>query len=160
MYYVRHFTWLLAILSTVSLLAAQPAPSFSLPTNSSSQIDLDSLRGKVVCLDFWASWCDPCRKSFPWMDSLQSKYGERGFTVVAVNLDKKREAAMDFLEKHSSSFPIAFDPTGTTAEKYGVKGMPNSFLIDRVGNIVFTHLGFREADKAMLEQQIEKAIAK
>lgn len=158
---VKRVAWILILLSTLfTPIFAKPAPTFTLPIDKGGSICLDSLRGKVVYLDFWASWCDPCRKSFPWMETLQKKFGEKGFKVVAVSLDKKREAADDFLEKHPGSFIVAFDPTGTTAQKYEIKAMPSSFLIDRDGNIVSTHQGFREADTDSLQAHIEEIVGK
>ncbi len=153
-------TLLLALLLPMSCLtAAQPAPLFSLPGQNTS-VSLEALRGKVVYLDFWASWCDPCRKSFPWMDQLQHKYADKGLVVLAVNLDSKAESADKFLAQHPTSFSIAFDPSGSTPKAYHVKGMPSSFLIDREGNIVSTHIGFQEKDTKSLEQQVVELLGK
>src|ERR1051325_706536 len=91
------------------------APSFDLPTKNGT-VSLDSLRGKVVLVDFWASWCGPCRQSFPWMSKLYETYSQKGFVIVAVNLDKKQEQANDFLAEFSPPFIVAFDPAGKTAE--------------------------------------------
>jgi cytochrome c biogenesis protein CcmG/thiol:disulfide interchange protein DsbE len=132
----------------VSILAwADPAPKFV-------------LRGRVVYLDFWASWCAPCRKSFPWMDELQKKYGDLGLTVIGVNLDRERDKAYTFLSKLKPGFKIAFNPDGSVAEKYQVKGMPSSYLIDRQGNIVYTHLGFEEKEAKVIEDQIKELLSK
>lgn len=136
--------------------AAQPAPNFKLPTFK-SDISLSAFRGKVVYVDFWASWCEPCRKSFPWMDEIQARYG-KNLKVIAINLDQKREDATGFLKKLNPKFTVAFDPAGKIAEAYRVKGMPSSYLIDQRGNIVSSHTGFRGSDKEKLELQIEKLI--
>ena len=101
------------------------APGFRLPTQRGS-VSLDSLQGKVVYVDFWASWCVPCGKSFPWLQSVQDKYRSRGLVVVAINLDKEREAALEFLQAHPSKLLVAFDPEGTAALAYRVPGMPSS----------------------------------
>jgi cytochrome c biogenesis protein CcmG/thiol:disulfide interchange protein DsbE len=132
----------------------QPAPDFSLPT-AQGEIELNKLQGQVVYLDFWASWCGPCRKSFPWMKAMQSRYGRDGLKVIAVNLDKKREQAEKFLEELQAQFTVAFDPEGKVAEQYQLVGMPTSFLIDRQGRIHSTHIGFREPDKGRMEAEIQ-----
>jgi cytochrome c biogenesis protein CcmG/thiol:disulfide interchange protein DsbE len=138
---------------------AKPAPAFSLPT-ATGTISLDSLRGHVVYLDFWASWCDPCRKSFPWMNELQKNFADKGLTVIAVDLDAKRESADKFLSTHPAGFTVAFDPKATLPPLYNVKAMPSSFLIDKEGNIVSTHIGFQDKDTANLEKQVVELLAK
>ena len=127
---------------------ARPAPRFSLPGRTGT-IALDSLRGRVVYVDFWASWCEPCRRSFPWLNALNERYSARGLTVVAINLDKDRRAADAFLERFPASFPVAFDPSGKTAEAFGVSVMPSSFLIGPTGTLLSSHPGFdpRKTDK-------------
>jgi len=144
----------LFLFTVMSLPArAEQAPLFKLPTSHGS-VSLDSLRGQVIYLDFWASWCDPCRKSFPWMNELQNKYSDQGLTIIAVNLDTKQESLDKFLTKHPAHFAVAFDPGGTVAGLYQIKGMPSSFLIDRQGNIVSSHIGFLEKDTKSLEERI------
>jgi thiol-disulfide isomerase/thioredoxin len=137
----------------------RPAPAFSLP-GTTGTVALDSLRGRVVYLDFWASWCGPCRASFPWMATMQQRYAANGFTVVAVNLDKERRAAETFLARHPAGFPVAFDPAGRTAEAYGVSAMPMSFLIGRDGAILSTHAGFAPGKAGELEARIREACAR
>jgi len=136
---------------------AQKAPDFSLPTDGQT-INLKKLRGKVVYIDFWASWCTPCRKSFPWMNEMNSRYDSRDFTIIAVNLDASREDAGKFLEKLPAEFTIAYDPDGKVAEKYRVSAMPSSYLVDRKGNLVFAHKGYREGEAAEIEEKIRKLI--
>lgn len=134
-----------------------PAPEFQLQ-GLSSTVKLSDASGKLVYLDYWASWCGPCRQSFPWMNELQSRYGSQGLQVVAVNLDAKPEDARRFLEMQPASFAVAFDPKGQTPRLYGVKGMPSSFLIGRDGKVLWRHTGFKGSDKAELEQQIAAAL--
>ena len=122
-------------------------------------VNLSNYRGRVVYLDFWASWCVPCRKSFPWMNAMQKQYGKYGFDVVAVNLDEDRELAEQFLSQIPAAFTVAFDPTGKTAESYSVQVMPSSFLIDRNGELVAEHRGFRKVDSASLEKEIRQLLA-
>lgn len=154
-----HFQQLLAVfLLTLSLntFAQEPAPDFTLPTlPGNGEISLSSLKGRVVYVDFWATWCPPCRKSFPWMDEMQAQYGADGLTIVAISIDRNRELAERFIETMEPGFTVAHDPQGTVSRKYQVSAMPTSYLIDRKGNIVSSHIGFRKSDEAKLERKIE-----
>lgn len=147
------FALALSLFTSPLALAQKIAPDFILPSEDGPLV-LSELQGKVIYLDFWASWCPPCRESFPWMNELQKKYGTRGLKVIAVNLDKERDSVRNFLAATPSSVSIAYDPEGAIAENYGVMGMPSSYLIDRSGNLHSSHIGFRDKDKAALEQQI------
>ena len=129
------------------------APALQLPSLD-GEMNLAQLQGKVVYLDFWASWCDPCRDSFPWMAAIKEKYGASGFEVVAVNLDRDRALADEFLKKMTVNFVVAFDASGESAEQYNLRGMPASYLIGRDGSIQASHLGFNDSDKAKLEAAI------
>jgi thiol-disulfide isomerase/thioredoxin len=137
--------------------AAQTAPDFTLPSTGKS-INLQEYRGKVVYLDFWASWCTPCRKSFPWMNALHKRYAKDGLVVLAVNLDENKQEVGRFLDKYPAEFTVAFDPEGKIAELYQLKGMPSSYLIDKQGNIVMSHIGFRHDDAAQLEKHIKNLL--
>ena len=117
-------------------------------------LDLPHLRGNVVYVDFWASWCGPCRQSFPWMAELQHKYGPDGLVVVAVNVDHERHEADQFLREFSPDFRIVYDAQGVLAERYHLKGMPTSFLIDRDGKVQLEHVGFRQADREALTERV------
>jgi len=122
----------------------------------SDLIDLDDHRGKVVVIDFWASWCVPCRRSFPWLDEMQDKYREQGLVVIGVNLDADASEAEAFLREFPVSFQIVKDPDGTLAREYEVIAMPSSYVIDRNGEISVRHLGFkiarlREYEDALLD---------
>lgn len=134
-----------------------PAPKLSLPTKD-GKISLSELRGKVVLLDFWASWCGPCRQSFPWMNEMQGKYENQGFEVVAVNVDQKPEAAAEFLSQIPAAFTVAYDPEGKTPEAYEVMGMPSAYLIDRNGHIHSQHIGFHNDNKETYEAAIRSLL--
>ena len=139
--------------------AGQPAPAFALPTAKGETIALDKLRGKVVYVDFWASWCAPCRRSFPWMNEMHQKYGPRGFAIVAINVDKKRSDAERFLVQNPANFTVVYDEAGGTPAAYGVKGMPSSYLIDARGNVTFVERGFLDENKAELESRVATLVA-
>ncbi len=139
-------------------MAAEKARRFRLP-GTTGVVDLAKLRGKVVYLDFWASWCIPCRKSFPWMNMLQARYKEKGFEVIAISLDEAPGDATAFLRKYPAAFTVAFDRRGKVAEAYGLKVMPTSYLLDRNGLIVETFQGFNTRHKAKAEAAIERLVA-
>lgn len=136
----------------------QPAPPIQLSGMKGEQ-SLAALRGQVVLVDFWASWCGPCAQSFPWLGTLQEKLQAQGFTVLAVNVDKQRKKADAFLAQHPASFLVAFDPQGTVAAAYGLPGMPSSYLIDRAGILRRAHTGFRPEETQELEEQIRALLA-
>lgn len=139
-------------------MAAQPAPELVLQL-ASEQVNLSDYKGKVVYLDFWASWCKPCQRSFPWMNDMQAKYGDKGFTIIAINLDSERELADDFLRKLPAHFPVAYDPQGNSAQSYKLKGMPTSYLIDKAGNLRIAHQGFHVEKQPKYEQEIQGLLA-
>lgn len=129
------------------------APDFTLQ-GPQKQVKLSDYQGQIVYLDFWASWCQPCRKSFTWMNKMQSLYGKEGFKVIAINLDESRQKADKFLQQIPANFDVAYDPRGYTAETYNVKAMPSSYLIDTKGNVIHANLGFRGNDEEKLEARI------
>jgi len=118
------------------------APDVALQTADGRIVQLASYGGKVLLVDFWASWCTSCKTSFPALDSLFTEFQPRGFEVLAVNLDEKRRDADAFLGERPHHLTVLFDPKGTSPSAFGVKGMPTSFLIDRTGHIRFTHMGY------------------
>jgi cytochrome c biogenesis protein CcmG, thiol:disulfide interchange protein DsbE len=135
------------------------APDFTLPARSGTA-SLHDLRGKVVLVDFWASWCIPCRQSFPWMASMRERYAAQGLEIVAINLDKKRDAADAFLGLFQVAFTVAFDPAGQTAEAFHVEGMPSSFIVSRTGEIVASHIGFQQTSAEKVEAEIKEALSR
>lgn len=141
------------ILANACLAAPQPAKNFEL-NSSSLPSELSDLKGQVVYVDFWASWCKPCRNSFPWMNAIQQKYADQGLQIITVNLDSERHLADEFLQKIPTQLPIVFDPEGKIASAYQIVGMPSSYLIDRAGKIRFSHTGFFNKNKTLYEQEI------
>jgi thiol-disulfide isomerase/thioredoxin len=119
---------------------------------------LRHLRGRVVLLDFWASWCGPCKESFPWMNALHDRFGAQGLQIIAVNVDRRREDAARFLARTPARFSIAYDPQGQAAAAYAVPAMPSSVLIGADGRVLQVHAGFKPEDTAALEAAIESAL--
>ena len=124
-----------------------------------ADLDLSAYRGKVVYVDFWASWCGPCKQSFPWMQTMKDTYDRQGLTVIAINLDLDHADADKFLERFRPTFEVRFDPKGRIAEFYKVQAMPSSVLIDRHGVTRFTHEGFRPVDGPTYEAQVQELLA-
>jgi len=120
--------------------------------------NLSKYNGKVVIVDFWASWCVPCRRSFPWMNAMQEKYAADGLIIIAVNLDRNAEDAARFLEKYPANFEITYDPEGALAKEYGVEVMPSSFIIGRNGDRYERHSGFKVKRQDEYEATIQAAL--
>jgi thiol-disulfide isomerase/thioredoxin len=125
---------------------------------TAGDFDLGRYRGKVVLVDFWASWCAPCRQSFPWLNSMQQRYADQGLVVIGLNVDRAREDADRFLRDVPAQFEIAYDPEGVLAKRYDLMGMPSSLLFDRSGRLVRTHVGFKLADREAREAQVRKLL--
>jgi peroxiredoxin len=138
--------------------AVEKAPDFQLPQIDGNTVSLSDLKGSVVYVDFWATWCPPCRESFPWMESMHQRYQDLGLQIVAISLDQKSDLIKSFLKSHNASFTILHDSEGGTAEAFEVKGMPSSYLVDRKGNIRMRHAGFNDDDKAELESKIKQLL--
>ena len=151
-----------ALIASVGSATAQEvgsrAPTFDLP-GSVKPVRFADFKGRVVYVDFWASWCAPCKQSFPWMNDMQAKYGPRGFSIVGINVDQKREDADKFLASTPANFLVGYDTTGKVAEAYQPKGMPTSFLIGADGKVRAVHVGFKDGQRADLEREIEAALA-
>jgi thiol-disulfide isomerase/thioredoxin len=129
------------------------------PCHAGPPIDLARFYGQVVYLDFWASWCVPCRQSFPWMQALKNTYERQGLTVIAINVDHDRADAEQFLQRFHPDFTVQFDPQGSFAERFKVAGMPTSVIIDRHGVQRFTHVGFRPADREASESELRALLS-
>ena len=138
------------ILMSTNLLAGE--------IKSIEKFDLNLYRGKVVYLDFWASWCKPCQKSFPWMNQLKARYPSDKFEVVTINVDARAEDMQNFLRQVPADFTIYHDPRGTLAGKFALPGMPTSFLIDKSGRAVNKHIGFYKKNLPAIESEIESLL--
>lgn len=131
-------------------------PSQQLPATGIPEVQHSE--GQYVYIDFWASWCGPCRQSFPWMNTLHTKYAGRGLKVVAINVDAKRADADKFLLHTPAKFTLAFDERGESAKRLAIKTMPTSILVNPEGRVVWVHSGFRSEDAAMLEERISSTL--
>jgi thiol-disulfide isomerase/thioredoxin len=120
--------------------------------------EVQKTTGQYIYIDYWASWCGPCRQSFPWMNALQAKLGPKGLKVVAVNVDAKRTDADKFLSHTPAQFTIAYDPQGESAKKLAIKTMPTSMLVSPEGRVLFVHSGFRAEETLQLEAKISAAM--
>ena len=145
--------------AALALAVGDPAPPLALPDGAGQQVELAKLRGSVVFVDFWASWCGPCKRSFPWMNEMSRKYASKGLQVVAINVDKKRDDADRFLKALPAEFTVLYDAAGSSPAAWQVKSMPSSYLVDASGRIAWVENGFRDERKAELEERIRSAIA-
>jgi cytochrome c biogenesis protein CcmG, thiol:disulfide interchange protein DsbE len=143
----------LRTLAALVLASALLAPT-AIAHEDLATLDLSAYKGKVVYLDFWASWCTPCRRSFPWLDAMQRKHGDAGLVVITVNVDTERKLATDFLREVPVGFKVYYDPKGELAAKWQLLGMPSSFLIDRSGKVRSRHESFKTEQTAALEAQL------
>ncbi|MCG8043436.1 MAG: TlpA family protein disulfide reductase [Candidatus Thiodiazotropha endolucinida] len=122
------------------------------------EFDLEQYRGRVVLLDFWASWCGPCREAFPWLNEMHRKYQGAGLEIIGINLDEVRGEAQQFLINTPVEFTIHYDPKGLLAKHYDLQGMPASYLIGRDGRLLVTHTGFFRSQAAEREAEILRAL--
>jgi len=137
----------------------ETAPAFSARSlNGGDNISLGAYRGKVVYLDFWASWCAPCQAALPALEELRKEFPADQFQVIAVNVDTDPEKALALLAKHKIGYPSAADPDGVVPESFGLKTMPTSYLIDRAGVVRLVHPGFRSSDVADLRARIKTLV--
>lgn len=140
--------------SALAIGAGTLAPEIGLKDLSGRGVSIASLKGKVVLVDFWASWCAPCREELPVLETLYKKYRARGFEVVGVNLDQSPDNVQRFLSGMPLSFRVVHDRGRAVADRYAPAKMPSSFLIDRKGVVRHVHAGFRASDRSALDQQI------
>lgn len=133
---------------------------FRLPVlGGAAEVSLADVRGKVVYLDFWASWCGPCRKAIPLYETMYREIGTEHFEILAINLDENEQDALEFLEQRQITYPVLLDPAGATALDWGVRVMPTSFLLDREGRIVREFPGFETSHFAEIRHEIETLLA-
>lgn len=162
----RHLALALSLFALVAMPAlalavdvGEPPPEINLPElTSGKKISLAALRGKVVVVDFWASWCAPCKEEMPVLESLYKRFKDSGLVVVGVSVDNEAANAKKFLSSVKVSFPIVHDAGHTVADKFKPPRMPTSYVIDKAGKIRFVHAGFRKEDGKKLEEEIAKLL--
>lgn len=143
---IRIITFLFTCLITMQLQAATiegPAPDFTLKSLSGKNLKLSEMRGEVIMINFWASWCGPCRQEMPILEKIYQKYQPLGFTLLGVNVEEDINDAKDYLKDVEVSFPILFDNTNKVSQLYEIIAMPSTILIDRDGNMRFLHQGYK-----------------
>ncbi len=155
------FFLLLSASWSLALSEGDSAPLFKAKSlTGGNVVELRSFRGKVVYLDFWASWCGPCRKSLPELNKLRAELAGRDFEVVAVNLDENAEDGLGFLKQFPVDYPIAADSSGKLPEAYGVEAMPTSYIIDQQGVVRMVHAGYRDGDIAEIKAKVLQLLKK
>lgn len=147
-----------------SAQASEPHPMhWELPLlaegDDTTQLRVEDYQGKIVYVDFWASWCRPCIKSMPFLNALRDEFKSRGFEVLAVNVDQNKADALSFLQKHPVNYPVAHDNSSQLLKHLNVVGLPSAFLLDADGVPTLVHAGFKESDKAYLRAMIDRALA-
>lgn len=147
-----------ALLHRIILIFMASACSASL--YAAEILDLSQYKNeKAVYIDFWASWCGPCRQSFPWLNKMNAQYAAQGFKIIAVNVDADRDDADEFLTDHPAQFDVLYDPEGTLAEKFNILGMPSAVLITRAGEVFSQHIGFKNDRAKHYEESIKQLLA-
>jgi thiol-disulfide isomerase/thioredoxin len=129
------------------------------PLGGNETVDLRAYRGRVLYVDFWASWCAPCRKAFPFMNALDGEFRDQGLQIVGINVDENAENARAFLARNPARFALAADRGGQCPRAFGVTAMPTSYLIDRNGVVRYVHLGFRPGQADDLRRRVEQLLA-
>jgi peroxiredoxin len=140
--------------------AQYPAPDFTLESASGDNLRLAELRGDVVLVNFFASWCGPCRQEMPALDDLHQRYEALGFKVLGVNVDEDRDAALALLGDVEVSFPVVFDPDSQVSRTYEVAGMPSTFVVDRDGVVSYVHKGYVPGDEEIYQNVVRQLIRK
>jgi len=150
-----------AILSVAPVLAGDatgPAADFSLPARNGDAVSLRGLKGQVVLINFWATWCGPCRKEMPILEQIQKKYAPLGFTLLGVNVEEDTTMMEAFLKDVPVTFPILLDPANGISKLYNVSAMPSTVIVDRKGNIRYIHQGYQAGDESKYQDMIRQLI--
>jgi peroxiredoxin len=144
--------------SAASIAPGAPAPAFQLHSSGSTELSLSDLKGQVVLINFWASWCGPCRQEMPVLEQLYKKYKAAGFTLLGVNVEPKSADAQDFLKATPVSFPILFDTDSKVSKLYEVAGMPSTVILDRTGKVRYIHHGYKPGEESEYLDQIRTLV--
>lgn len=154
--------WLAAALAVAPVSMAgevsRPAPQFSLPSRTGEVVSLADLKGQVVLINFWATWCGPCRKEMPLLEQIQKKYASLGFTMLGINVEEDTRLMDTFLKDVPVSFPILLDPANGVSKLYDVMAMPSTVIVDRKGNVRYIHQGYQPGDESRYQDMIRQLI--
>ena len=142
------------VASSVVAQISGPAPNFTLQATSGDSVSLADLKGQVVMLNFWATWCGPCREEMPHLEALHQRYSDLGFTLLGVNVEEDPSGAEKFLEETPVTFQILFDPKNQVSEMYDVIAMPSTVLVDRTGAMRFIHHGYQSGYESEYQTQV------
>ncbi len=140
-------------------LSAMTLSACATVTLAADPLNLEAYKGKVVYIDFWASWCGPCRESFPWMKQIQQQYKKDGLVIIAINVDQDKKLADSFVNEFKPDFSVFFDQDGKLAEDFKVASMPSSFVIDRQGKPRFKHNGFHSNKENEYETELQSLLS-
>lgn len=151
---------LIAVLALCSSVAGAtvlqgPAPDFTLKSHGGGNLKLSEFRGQVVMINFWASWCGPCRQEMPLIEQLHQRYSPLGFTVLGVNVEEDSSKAQELLRELRVSFPILFDTSNSASKLYNVSAMPSTVFVDRDGKLRYLHKGYKPGYEHEYEKQIK-----
>lgn len=156
--FVAIWALLLLTVSTVNGSDTGPAPDFTLPTSTGEQVTLSDLEGQVVMINFWASWCGPCREEMPLLEQIHQRYERLGFTLLGVNVEEDTRTAEKWLKDRPVSFPILFDPENGVSKLYDVAAMPSTVIVDRKGNVRYLHHGYQPGYENDYQDQIRSLV--
>ncbi len=152
-------TLLGTVLTTASVIATQgAAPVFALQTRDGKTMSLEDFRGEVVMINFWATWCGPCRQEMPLLEEIYQRYNKLGFTLLGVNVEEHSNDADRFLAETPVSFPILYDPSNEVSKQYGVSAMPSTVIVDREGNVRYLHHGYQPGYENEYQDQIRELV--
>jgi thiol-disulfide isomerase/thioredoxin len=148
----------LAAMPALAVAPAGPAPAFTLKSMAGKPVSLSQYKGQVVMINFWASWCGPCRTEMPILEKLHAKYKPMGFTMLGVNVEPDSSLAANWLKTTPVSFPILFDTKSEVSKLYSVAGMPSTVIVDRKGNLRWLHRGYKAGDENEYLNQIRALV--
>jgi peroxiredoxin len=149
---------LLVALNAQAVGVKDTAPDFTLKSLEGSNLRLEEYRGQVVLINFWASWCGPCRQEMPLLDRLHHRYEDTGFAVLGVNVEGEVEPAQEIVDKTNVTFPILIDESQKVSEMYNLQAMPSTVVVDRDGVVRYIHLGYKPGDEAKYVEVVKKLI--
>jgi peroxiredoxin len=147
-----------ASISSAGIKEAGPAPQFTLNARGGKAVNLAQYKGQVVMINFWATWCGPCRQEMPLLETIYKKYNKMGFTLLGVNVEPDPKPAEDWLKATPVSFPILFDTKSEVSKMYEVSGMPSTVIVDRKGNVRVIHHGYKPGDENEYQDNIRKLV--